>query len=181
MGRIINLPNFLTLLRLVGSPLVPFLALEDMKLAFYVFVFLAVTDALDGLIARIYGQITFVGKLMDPVADKLLMFSGLITVTFMAKDPVPDIIFYTVLMRDISLILGSIILIPKGFKPEPALWGKLATTFQAIFVTLAFVVNIYGEMPFMKIVLIVTLALTVISWTYYIIKGIEFVLSETRE
>ncbi len=175
-----NVPNFLSLVRLIGSPLIPFIALENVEIAFYVFVALAITDALDGLIARIYGQITHIGKLIDPIADKLLMFSGLITVTFIIENSISDVLFYTVVLRDVSLILGSILLIPKGFKPEPAIWGKLATTFQAVCIIHAFANNISGGMPFIGISLLSALAFTVISWVYYIINGIEFILSETK-
>ncbi len=142
------------------------------------FIFLAFTDVLDGIVARAYGHITQFGKVIDPLADKVLMFFGLITVTFLMEEKAEDVLFFTVLLRDITLIIGSLLLMPKGFKPEPAIWGKLATTFQALSVTLYMAKNVYKNVIFMEPVLIGAVLFTVISWIYYIMKGIEFILSE---
>jgi len=106
-GGVINVPNALSLIRLLFSPLVPLIAWNNIYLSFYLFTFLAITDALDGIVARTYNRITHIGKLLDPLADKTLMFSGLLTLTFIADRKLDDLLFFTVLLRDISLIVGS--------------------------------------------------------------------------
>ncbi len=179
-GGAINIPNALSLIRFLFAPLVPLLAWNSIYLSFYLFTFLAVTDALDGIVARIYNRITYIGKLLDPLADKTLMFSGLFTVTFITVNKVDDLLFFTVLFRDISLVIGSIVLIPRGFRPEPALWGKLATLFQVIVVIHAFLINLGMNIPYLFITFWLALIFTVISWIYYIIKGIEFILGELK-
>ncbi len=78
----LNLPNSITVLRILLIPVFVWLYLEhtpeDILLAGLVFATAAFTDFLDGYLARRSGQITNLGKLLDPVADKLLVASGLI-------------------------------------------------------------------------------------------------------
>src|SRR5262245_63848087 len=78
----LNLPNFITLVRILLIPvfvLLFFTPTADRSLsAAVVFVVAAITDLLDGYIARRTGQVTKLGKLLDPVADKLLVLSALI-------------------------------------------------------------------------------------------------------
>src|SRR5580698_3509928 len=86
-----NLPNSLTLLRIFFVPLVAVLLLttgENMDLwAVAVFLLAAVTDLLDGYLARKRGQITTVGILLDPVADKLLTVFAFISLTYLHLVP----------------------------------------------------------------------------------------------
>ena len=78
----LNLPNFITLVRILLIPvfvMLFFTPTPDRSLsAAFVFVVAAITDLLDGYIARRTGQVTKLGKLLDPIADKLLVLSALI-------------------------------------------------------------------------------------------------------
>jgi cardiolipin synthase len=95
--NIYNLPNFLTLTRLVAAPVVGYLVLHDQHvLAASLFIYAGVTDLVDGWIARKWKLQTVVGSVVDPMADKLLMtiltvclaVKGALPSTFIAHDPV---------------------------------------------------------------------------------------------
>ncbi|MBU0630857.1 MAG: CDP-diacylglycerol--glycerol-3-phosphate 3-phosphatidyltransferase [Candidatus Margulisbacteria bacterium] len=90
----ISLANKITLLRLALVPVcVMFLLLSLYGLAAVTFLFLSFSDALDGYIARKYYQVSEIGKLLDPLADKILVISVLIALTGLGKaDPVPVIL-----------------------------------------------------------------------------------------
>jgi CDP-diacylglycerol--glycerol-3-phosphate 3-phosphatidyltransferase len=81
-GRRLNLPNIITLVRIAACPVIFYLALSSDPrsgfAAFVLFVIAAVTDLWDGYLARKNKQVTDVGKLLDPIADKLLLFSTFI-------------------------------------------------------------------------------------------------------
>jgi len=92
----LNIPNVLTLLRIVAIPVVVLLLLSDASgeisrrasfAAFTIFVTAAVTDLFDGYIARRYGMITDVGKLLDPLADKLLVCAAMIMLIPLGRVP----------------------------------------------------------------------------------------------
>jgi len=92
----LNLPNILTLARIVAIPVVVFLLIADSEgsipkdrsiAAFFIFVCAAVTDLFDGFLARKYHMITDLGKLMDPLADKLLLCAVMIMLIPVARVP----------------------------------------------------------------------------------------------
>jgi len=93
-GRRLNLPNLITVVRIAACPVIFFLALspEPSKgfWAFGLFVFAAVTDLWDGYLARKNAQITDVGKLLDPIADKLLLVSTFIPFYIISHRPGPE-------------------------------------------------------------------------------------------
>ena len=103
----INVPNFFTILRIVSIPLLIILLSYDQTLgAFIVFVFAAVTDALDGFFARCFKQKTTVGAYLDPIADKVL-----ITVSFLCMAQVELIPWYlaiAVIARDLIIVAGAL-------------------------------------------------------------------------
>jgi len=83
MGRVKTLPNFLTLLRIAFLPFIVISIIkENFSLALFLFVVSAITDFLDGYIARKNGCITNLGILLDPIADKLLTSSTLISLAY---------------------------------------------------------------------------------------------------
>ncbi|KKQ78557.1 MAG: CDP-diacylglycerol-glycerol-3-phosphate 3-phosphatidyltransferase [Parcubacteria group bacterium GW2011_GWC2_38_7] len=88
-----NLPNKITLLRIFLIPLIVFFLLYSPKLSMHIvaaiiFVLASLTDVIDGYIARNKNQVTTLGKLLDPVADKLLTSSALISLVALHRIPV---------------------------------------------------------------------------------------------
>lgn len=132
MLTVVNLPNFLTLLRLLAIPLFLIL-LEDLRFgeALAVFVAAGVTDALDGAIARLTNTRTTLGAYLDPAADKLLLLSAFIALGFMHA--VPRWLTVIVLSRDVVLVMGYFLLFvmtQESMEIHPTVAGKLSTFLQ---------------------------------------------------
>jgi cardiolipin synthase len=126
-SRVLTVPNLLSFLRLLLVPV--FLVLlvrgED-ALALATLVFSSVTDYLDGFIARRFDQMSRLGQLLDPAADRLYIFATLIGLAL--RDVVPWWIFAVIAARDVMLGVLGVILANYGFGPLPVHHlGKLAT------------------------------------------------------
>ncbi|KAG2181761.1 hypothetical protein INT44_008576 [Umbelopsis vinacea] len=104
--NIYTIPNILTFARLLASPYVGYLILnEKYPLALGIFAVAGITDMLDGWIARRYNMKTFVGSIIDPLADKTLM--TILTVTLAMQDLLPVPLAAIILARDGGLVLSS--------------------------------------------------------------------------
>lgn len=135
----INISNVFTILRIVVSPLIMFeLYCRNWELAFGLFVFGAITDFLDGYLARLLNMQTNLGRMLDPLADKIFLISLFYSLSFISSPSfrIPSWFVYLILFREIVILLGSgILLVLKvNFKIQPILWGKLTTFFQIIFI-----------------------------------------------
>jgi cardiolipin synthase len=134
---VLNLPNFLTLLRLIAIPVFLILLGDDRAAeALGVFVAAGVTDALDGAIARLTHTKTTLGAYLDPAADKLLLVSAFIALGLMGA--VPHWLVVVVLSRDAILVLGYFLLFTmtsSAMEVRPAVTGKLSTFLQLCSVT----------------------------------------------
>lgn len=133
----LNVPNFLTLLRLVAVPTFLIL-LGDRRFgeALAVFVAAGVTDALDGAIARLTHTKTTLGAILDPAADKLLLVSAFIALGLMRE--VPPWLVVVVLSRDATLVLGYFLLFTMtshAIEVRPSVAGKLSTFLQLCSIT----------------------------------------------
>ena len=110
-GWLMNLPNALTLFRFVLIGIFPYLyfleGLENNKVwAFAVFILAGITDVLDGFIARRFNLITKWGKLMDPLADKLMLI--VVLISLYTVELVPLIVIIIVLAKELLMVLGAI-------------------------------------------------------------------------
>lgn len=132
----VNLPNALTLLRILLVPVLAWLLLVDggddityRMLAFAVFVIACVTDRIDGNIARSRGLVTDFGKIADPIADKLLL--GTVLVVFSALGDIPWWVTVVILGRELGVTLLRFAVIRRGvIAASPG--GKLKTLLQII-------------------------------------------------
>ena len=131
-----NLPNKLTLLRVLAIPAVVTLLLIDTAvcrgIAIALFVLACLTDWLDGYIARRQGIVTVLGKFLDPVADKLLVLSTMITLSGLGQLPVW--VCVVVLFRELMVDGLRLIAVQKGIVIAAGKLGKLKTVFQMILV-----------------------------------------------
>ena len=176
-----NLPNKLTVLRVFMIPLFLVLYfLGQFFWAFVVFALASLTDMLDGMIARKYNLVTDFGKLMDPLADKLLTISAFICL--LSRHPLGDTFGLVMLILIISreLIVTSIRLIAaeKGIVIAADRWGKLKTISQMVWICWEFLIRVRGLenisallMPLGNALLIVVVLLTVGSGVNYIVKN----------
>lgn len=170
-----TIPNLLTLLRLL---LIPFFLLASFQhlwtLAFIIFVTAAVTDILDGAIARRFNMRSRIGAILDPAADKIMMASGYIFYTFEAHMPrvgLPGWLTFTVFIRDFLIMSFAYLLYTrvhvKRFPPSVA--GKISTVLQAG--TLATTIAVNAFLPqllgFAQLLFRITLVVTLFSsWDY---------------
>jgi cardiolipin synthase len=126
-SRVWTVPNLLSMLRLALVPV--FLALvllERDLLALLVLIFSTLTDYLDGVIARRFRQVTRLGQLIDPAADRLFIFATILGLAF--RDVIPWWLFFVILARDVMLLVLGIRLANAGFGPLPVHHlGKVAT------------------------------------------------------
>jgi cardiolipin synthase (CMP-forming) len=171
---ILNAANQLTLLRMGLAPLLVVLVLSGERVwALVVFLVAGVTDLLDGLIARLGRQQTTLGAMLDPVADKILLSSSFVALTWSSGLPVsiPAWLTVTTLSRD-AIILASVAIINLTVERRvfyPSLLGKLCTGSQLVTVALVLLVNATGwEFPYLRYVFGLTLVLTVASALHYV-------------
>lgn len=128
-----NLPNKLTMLRIILVPFfVLFMLIGDSPLfslaALVIFAIASLTDMLDGKIARKYNLITNFGKLMDPLADKVLVMSAMIC--FVAKNIAPAWIVIVILAREFLVTSLRLIAVGEGVVIAADKWGKIKTVTQ---------------------------------------------------
>lgn len=133
-----NIPNLLTLLRILLVPLfVIFLIYGHTFYAFLTFIVASITDALDGLIARLFNQKTVLGAYLDPIADKLLLVTSYIVLAIIGV--IPPWLTVLVISRDILIMIGIAVLFVnhKSLDIRPSIPGKVSTCLQIATVVIA--------------------------------------------
>src|SRR5947207_15709556 len=171
---ILTAANQLTLLRMGLSPLLVVLVLSrQMQWALAVFVVAGLTDLLDGVVARLSGQKTALGAMLDPVADKVLLTSCFIALTWGPDLLVALPVWLTVvtLSRD-AIIITSVAIVNLAYGRRvfyPSLLGKLTTASQLLTVGLVVLLNAGGwPFPPLRYLFLADLLLTVTSAAHYV-------------
>ena len=137
----LNLPNVLTLLRILAAPVVVVALLGETPngdaLAAGVFALAALTDGLDGYIARSRDAVTTFGKLMDPVADKLLIAAAL--VSLVSLDRLAAWVAMVIIAREFAVTVMRVIAAERGIVIAASWMGKAKTVLQiaAVFALIA--------------------------------------------
>ena len=140
------------------------------------FIVTFVSDALDGYIARSRNQITRLGTIIDPLADKALLLSGLVLLSFASPDSyqvhLPIWFVWLVLCRDIMLVTGAVLIhvMIGTVTVKPRISGKMTTFFQTLLIV--YILANMHEQHF-HWVLGAASILTIISGTQYFIDGIR--------
>lgn len=142
----LNLPNVLTILRILLAFVFLGFALQgNWRIAFPIFCIGAFTDLVDGSLARILRQRTRLGAFLDPMADKLLMFFGVLTLTL--SHYLPLALTAVIIGRDLMIVIGLVIIrskkIPILFRPTYL--SKLTTFFQIVTIFSALVLTQRGS------------------------------------
>ncbi len=128
-----NIPNMLTSIRIMLVPIYLLVFFSDMEnklyLALAIFILAGITDFLDGYIARKYDLITKLGKALDPLADKLMMFAVLISLAL--SKMIPMWIVTILFVKEVLMVLGGgILYLFKGNQVVASnFYGKIATVF----------------------------------------------------
>ncbi len=142
-SRIITLPNVLTIIRMVLIPVfVSMLFYQRFVWALLIFVIAGITDGLDGLFARRFRQQSQLGRILDPIADKLMLVTSFVVLSMRGVFPTPlprhlPIPFWvtiTVLSRDVFILIGAAAInIVTGFRNfRPSFPGKVSTAVQIV-------------------------------------------------
>ena len=127
-----SVPNMLSILRLLLVPAFLWLLIADQFLiAFLVLMFASFTDWLDGFIARKFNQITSLGKVLDPSADRLFILATLIGLT--VNEIIPAWLAIVIVARDVLLLIGYPISASHGYGPLPVHFLGKAATFALLY------------------------------------------------
>jgi CDP-diacylglycerol--glycerol-3-phosphate 3-phosphatidyltransferase len=176
----LNLPNVLTVLRIVAVPVIVVALLEETPdgdvIAAVVFALAAITDGLDGYIARRRQDITTFGKLMDPLADKLLVVAAL--VALVSLDRLAAWVAMVIIARELAVTGLRSLAAERGVVIAASWLGKLKTALQvaAVFALIAF-----DPAPlWADVLLYIAVAATVISGVDYFF-GLRRRIDEERD
>jgi CDP-diacylglycerol---glycerol-3-phosphate 3-phosphatidyltransferase len=165
-----NVPNSLTLLRIVLAPLLVVVLLTEFPdkeiWGLVIFLIAALTDALDGIIARRTNRITVTGAMLDPIADKLLMSAAFISLVELGLAPAWMVTL--IVGREFAVTGLRLIAIERDVPISANAWGKAKTTTQIIAISLLIFGPHLGPLKVLgPIVLWIALVLTVISMVVY--------------
>lgn len=132
-----TIPNWLCFLRIALIPVFSVLFIKENYIpAFVLMIIAALTDAVDGKIARKYNMVSNLGKILDPIADKLSQMAIVIIliVKFWSFEGILKYLFFLFIIKEVLMLIGGAVLLSKGMRPVAAeIWGKVATTIFYIF------------------------------------------------
>lgn len=191
--KILNLPNTLSLVRVFLAPLVllflslrisapiPFLSLNGAEpltlgdlLAAVVFIIAAITDSMDGYIARKHHLITTLGKFIDPLADKVLVIAAMIALVELQR--IPGWIVLVIITREFVVTGLRLVAAAEGVVIAASKGGKLKTVFQIVALAML-ILKLPGGMVLMWVAMI----LTVWSGMEYLIDGSRMLLNAEED
>ncbi len=181
----LTVPNLISVIRII---LIPFFAFYFMQGEFVVAVIIlalsGLSDCVDGKIARRFNQISALGKLLDPLADKLTQIT-LAVILFLTFNKAEDSmlkafswVFLVFIAKEFIMVLGSVIMLSIGLRPGAAeIYGKVATL--AFYVVMIFIIGFGPEVgafrnfftipnPLMMILVVISAILTMVAFFSYI-------------
>jgi cardiolipin synthase len=165
--------NLITILRIILVPIFIIYMLNNRVLAsLIVFIIAGVSDALDGLVARILHQKSSLGAHLDPLADKLLLMSAFVTLAIFNR--IPSWLAVLTISRDVIILLGVLILYLNRYpiKIKPLLLSKATTCMQVITILIV-LSNGLISLQFLRVYAIwVTAVVTVASGLQYMREGL---------
>jgi len=183
--RILMIPAFVTMAIYYGQSIQRGEPLEWQRFAaIAIFLLAAVSDGLDGYVARRYNQRSSLGVILDPIADKGLLLSGIITLSISSWSEVdpeygrfPAWFPVLVITRDVVILVGSVVLhlLVGKVRIKPNWTGKVATVLQMI--AIAWVMLQFRFLPLLFVVICAGL-FTFISGVVYVIDGVRQLQAE---
>jgi cardiolipin synthase len=179
----VNLPNAITVTRiLLVPPFVLFLLRGHDTGALAVFAAAAISDFIDGFLARRLRQQTALGRFLDPLADKLL--AGTAFILLALRHVLPDWLTVVVISRECVIVVGMVLLNMLGVRVEVAASrvGKWNTAFQLTTVCAVLLVGVLASSPWppwlspsLALLYIATATTTIISGFQYLFRGLRLV------
>lgn len=189
-----NLPNKLTILRIIFVPLMVFVLLCDILpynflISGLIFGLASLTDYYDGKIARKYNLITDFGKFADPIADKILVVSAL--ACFVEMQLISSVALILILFREFAVTSVRLVAVENGKVVAANYWGKLKTVSQMIAIIFVFLSGFVIELSYSfsfytdtlnyilyiisNILVWISVILTIISGVIYIKDNFEYI------
>ncbi|HSP86801.1 MAG TPA: CDP-alcohol phosphatidyltransferase family protein [Ignavibacteriaceae bacterium] len=174
--------NLLSFLRLLSAIPIWYL-FNDLESNRFIILIIALagilSDYLDGYLARKLNEVSELGKIIDPIADKIVV--GIIVIKLFLLNEIPDYFFYMVIGRDFLIFLGGIFLTSKIGKVLPSnMIGKITVSVLALLIILV-IVQVDKNNIFFQIIYFATLILIVASFIAYLLRAIEFIKKKNYE
>ncbi len=171
----INIPNILTLIRILLTPLFVIFLLKNLySSALIVFAVAGISDGLDGFIARYFNQHTTLGAYLDPIADKLLLTAAYASLAIL--NIIPPWLTVIVISRDVLIAIGMFVFAMTNIRVEikPSIVSKCTTVAQLLTVFLALLqTQIAGISTIIFSLCLLTAVLTIMSGLHYIYLGLN--------
>lgn len=171
----LNIPNTLTMMRIVIIPVfITSIIYKRYSYALYLFIIAAITDLLDGLLARLTNQKTALGRFLDPLADKFLLVTSFIVLAVYGW--IPKWLAITVISRDTAVIIGWFLLylVAGTMRVEPSMLGRATIWIQSTFIAYVLVGMNFTFMPELKHTFqLATAGITILSGLHYVYKGLK--------
>jgi len=167
-----NIPNLLTMVRFLLIPLFVYFFFSQhqysLEIAVTVFILSGITDTLDGYFARRLNQITRLGIVLDPLADKIMLITVLASVTI--SNNIPVWIIAVVALKELLMIVGAIFLYNERDIVIPAnIFGKISTILSYIAI-----LAVLFELPYNRIILYSYIAMTIFALFIYLNSFLVF-------
>ncbi len=167
-----NTPNKLTLIRVILIPVFMFFSMTSVVpfanvIALLVFVLAFLTDMLDGYLARKNGQVTNFGKIMDPLADKLLVTAAM--VCMLSANVISPWVAIVILAREFIVSGIRIAAAAEGQVIAASKWGKIKTVWQ--FIAFSVGILVWKSTLLVDVVIWIAVLLTIISGIDYMLKN----------
>ena len=172
------IPNLLSIIRIgLVYPILNNIYLLNYKMSLIIFVVASITDALDGYLARKLNWQSELGKILDPVADKLLL-SGTIFVLWLS-DLIPFYIFFILIARDIIILLGAAfqMTLSDSKAPYPNFLGKFTTIILIVYIAIILLASFLNQESNLVILEIFISSVAIFSLVTYAISWIKHVKS----
>ena len=170
LARVVMIPVYLVTMYLSGGVAGPW-----MWVSLAIFIIASLTDFVDGYIARHYNQITAFGKFMDPLADKLLVMSALVSMVAL-KDLAAWVVI-VILAREFTITGFRTLAMEANIVMAASWWGKVKTTVQMIMIPVVLLNLPFAMMPMVETVLVwLSVFFTIFSGADYMIKNKQVLL-----
>jgi len=165
-SEIFTVSNLLSLSRIfLAIPIYIFISTSETEILLVVLIITIITDYLDGYFARKFNEITELGKILDPFADKVCTTTGFIALTIFQGFPIW--ITAIIILRDIFILLGSLFIFKKAKLITPSnLPGKFTVFFISF---LALVHILHWNVLFWPITILVLLSILVSAYNYFLV------------
>ncbi len=171
--------NIITIVRIVMVPLFLVILLTEMQnkefIAFAIFVIAAVTDSIDGYIARKFNEVSNLGKFLDPLADKLLVSAALIALVYLQE--VETWVAAVIILRELFISAFRFYFLISNASFSASVPAKVKTTFQIVALS---ILIIYRKMPYANYLHMLGTAILYVAVILTVYSGAEYVIRFSR-